>query len=118
MSYIYRDTVSSVGIFPQGHPYTSINYAIKTFRHALALDERRARFRPQTWNEPTAEQEQDLDLDDPVSIMKPRGNTPRDAWVYQPPDRTTADVMEVWFAGGYRGFRETDSLADCPTPYS
>ncbi|KJA24882.1 hypothetical protein HYPSUDRAFT_76229 [Hypholoma sublateritium FD-334 SS-4] len=95
------DTVSSVGIFPQGHPYTSINYAIKTFRHALALDERRARFRPQTWNEPTVEQEQDLDVDDPLTIMKPRGKTSTNTWVYQPPDRTTADVKEVWFAGAH-----------------
>ena len=31
--------------------------------------------------------------------MRPRGNTPRDDWVYQPPDRSPADVKEVWFAG-------------------
>lgn len=76
-----------------------MNYAVKTFRHALALDERRVRFRPQTWNEPTIEREQDLDVDDPNSIIKSRGNTSRDEWEYEPPDRTTTDVKEVWFAG-------------------
>ena len=60
-----RDTVSSVGIIPRTHPYTSVNYAVKHFRHALALDERRARFRPNVWNEPTIEREQDLDVDEP-----------------------------------------------------
>ncbi|KDR69942.1 hypothetical protein GALMADRAFT_76620 [Galerina marginata CBS 339.88] len=96
------DTVSSVGIIPRSHPYTSVNYAVKTFRHALALDERRARFRPQTWNEPTVEREQDLDVDDPHLIMiKKPSDKSRDEWEYQPPDRTTTDVKEVWFTGAH-----------------
>ncbi|KAF9006968.1 hypothetical protein BDQ17DRAFT_251332 [Cyathus striatus] len=92
------DTVSSVGIIPQSHPFTSVNYAIKTFRHALALDERRARFRPNTWNEPTLEREQELDVDEPVLL--PVKET-RDEWVYKPPNRDVADVKEVWFTGAH-----------------
>ncbi|KAG5645630.1 hypothetical protein DXG03_005621 [Asterophora parasitica] len=94
------DTVSSVGIIPQSHPYTSVNYAVKHFRHALALDERRARFRPNVWNEPTLGREQELDIDEP--IIEFPGQNPgisRDDWVYTPPDRDVCDVQEVWFAG-------------------
>lgn len=42
----YRDTVSSVGIIASRTlPFTNSNSSICTFRHALALDERRAKFR-------------------------------------------------------------------------
>jgi hypothetical protein len=68
---------------------------VKTFRHALALDERRARFRPSIWNEPSVEGEE---LDD-EPVIKSRGDTPRDQWVYEPPNRDSTDVKEVWFAG-------------------
>ncbi|KDR69939.1 hypothetical protein GALMADRAFT_160118 [Galerina marginata CBS 339.88] len=154
------DTVASVGIIPQSHPYTSVNYSVKTVRHALALDERRARFRPQTcpntlvcpygavktvraprkskahqnakWTRLrrsgwlccgkefievgvgtrgaggfmddaglSLDREQDLDVDDPNSIINRRGDVPRDDWVYVPPERTLADVKEVWFAGAH-----------------
>ncbi|KAF8642929.1 hypothetical protein AX16_009317 [Volvariella volvacea WC 439] len=94
------DTVSSVGIIPRQQPYTSVNYAVKTFRHALALDECRARFRPNTWNEPTLGKEQELDVDEPdlPSIVTSDSNS-ADDWYYEPPRRNIADVQEVWFAG-------------------
>ena len=41
-----RDTVASVGLLPATLPFTKSNTAIKVFRHALSLDERRAKFRP------------------------------------------------------------------------
>jgi len=40
-SSVIRDTVSSVGIIPKRLPFTRANDAIKFFRHALSLDERR-----------------------------------------------------------------------------
>lgn len=40
------DTVASVGLFPTFLPFTKSNTAIKTFRHALSLDEHRAKFKP------------------------------------------------------------------------
>ncbi|KAF8630318.1 hypothetical protein AX15_002991 [Amanita polypyramis BW_CC] len=94
------DTVSSVGIIPRVHPYTSINYAVKTFRHALALDERRARFRPNVWSEATPAREQELDVD----LLEPDcdgldATQGRDDWQYKAPNRDFADVKEVWFAG-------------------
>jgi len=89
----FRDTVSSVGIVPRSLPYSSQNDGVKIFRHALALDECRARFRPNIWGEPAVVREE---LDDDPDIPQ-RGETPRDEWVYQPPALT--DVKEVWFAG-------------------
>ncbi|KAH8806595.1 hypothetical protein DL96DRAFT_1537019 [Flagelloscypha sp. PMI_526] len=44
------ETVASVGIISgMTLPFTNANTSIKTFRHALALDEHRARFRPNTF---------------------------------------------------------------------
>ncbi|KAK2467670.1 hypothetical protein APHAL10511_000525 [Amanita phalloides] len=113
------DTVSSVGIIPQMHPYTSINYAVKHFRHALALDERRARFRPNVWSELTLEREQELDVD--VPVPKDIGDVDRDTWQYEPPERNHADIKEVWFAGchadvggGSHSTRRNTSLSYIP----
>ncbi|KAF8716690.1 hypothetical protein AX14_012240 [Amanita brunnescens Koide BX004] len=91
------DTVSSVGIIPQPHPYSSIHYCAKYVRHALSLDETRCRFRPDLWCEVTSESEQDLDLY--VPKLQDDGNTKRDDWEYTPPNRDRADVKEVWFSG-------------------
>ncbi|KIL60381.1 hypothetical protein M378DRAFT_130749 [Amanita muscaria Koide BX008] len=93
------DTVSSVGIIPKVHPYTSVNYAVKKFRHALSLDERRARFRPNVWSEITLAREHELDVDIPVTDIPHTGQLNRDDFEYKPPDRDFADVKEVWFAG-------------------
>lgn len=48
-----RDTVNSVGIFPHRLPFTTSNTALKTFRHAVSLDERRAKFKANLYNRPT-----------------------------------------------------------------
>jgi uncharacterized protein (DUF2235 family) len=51
------DTVSSVGLIPRRLPFTTSNTIVHHFRHALALDERRAKFKANTWNMPTKEEE-------------------------------------------------------------
>lgn len=50
------DTVSSVGGFPvpKRLPFTSSNTSVRVFRHAISLDERRAKFRANVYNRPTA----------------------------------------------------------------
>ena len=40
-----RDTVCSVGVIPRTLPFIAHNTAIRTFRHALSLDERRVKFK-------------------------------------------------------------------------
>jgi uncharacterized protein (DUF2235 family) len=44
------DTVSSVGVQSKHLPFTSSNHIVKTFRHALSLDEHRAKFQPNPWH--------------------------------------------------------------------
>ncbi|KDQ08113.1 hypothetical protein BOTBODRAFT_191979 [Botryobasidium botryosum FD-172 SS1] len=47
------DTVSSVGLFYSRQlPFTTSNESIKYFRHALSLDERRAKFQPSLYDHP------------------------------------------------------------------
>ncbi|GAA5932959.1 hypothetical protein JCM3775_005276 [Rhodotorula graminis] len=70
------DTVASVGaVIPRTLPFASGASYIRTFRHALALDEARARYYPQPW------------------IYE-------DALDNEPQDRAS-DVKEVWFAGAH-----------------
>ncbi|KIM40908.1 hypothetical protein M413DRAFT_445679 [Hebeloma cylindrosporum] len=48
------DTVASVGvIMGRTLPFTNSNSSIKTFRHALSLDEHRAKFRPNNYHRPS-----------------------------------------------------------------
>jgi uncharacterized protein (DUF2235 family) len=51
--WVNRDTVDSVGILPKRLPFTTSNTIVHTFRHAVALDERRAKFKTNLWNRPT-----------------------------------------------------------------
>ncbi|KAG1742634.1 uncharacterized protein EDB91DRAFT_1221578 [Suillus paluster] len=49
------DTVDSVGIIPRRLPFTRANDNIRYFRHAMSLDEHRARFKPSRWARLTEE---------------------------------------------------------------
>lgn len=51
-----RDTVDSVGLLPKRLPFTTSNNIVRTFRHAVSLDERRAKFKANLWNRPTAQE--------------------------------------------------------------
>jgi uncharacterized protein (DUF2235 family) len=48
-----RDTANSVGIVPRRLPFTTSNTIVCTFRHAVSLDERRAKSKANLWNKPT-----------------------------------------------------------------
>ena len=56
------DTVSSVGSIwsPKTFPYTARNNAVKNVRHAMAIDEKRAFFRQNLWNETKTFKGQDI----------------------------------------------------------
>jgi len=45
-----------VGLISRRLPFTTSNTIVRTYRHAIALDERRAKFKPNFWNKPTAEE--------------------------------------------------------------
>lgn len=55
--------MNSVGLIPRRLPFTTSNTIVRTFRHAIALDERRAKFKANLWNRPNAK-EQTLSISD------------------------------------------------------
>ncbi|KAL5498608.1 hypothetical protein ACEPAH_1962 [Sanghuangporus vaninii] len=63
------DTVASVGLLPTTLPFTKSNTAIKVFRHALSLDERRAKFRPSIYERITAEEARRGDFKVPLNRL-------------------------------------------------
>lgn len=121
-----RDTVASVGIVPHYLPFVKNNTAIRYFRHALALDERRAKFTP-LYHFSTAQKCEKLEPD-----MKPAAglsalkeatgafagggaeegyeNLSRETAELLKYEKAvneatgqTTDVLEVWFAGAHTG---------------
>lgn len=48
------DTVKSVGLFRPKFPHARLNEDVKFGYHALAIDEKRSKFRPNLWDESTA----------------------------------------------------------------
>ncbi|KAG6867258.1 hypothetical protein C0993_005155 [Termitomyces sp. T159_Od127] len=107
------ETVNSVGLIPRRLPFTTSNQIVRTFRHALALDERRAKFKANLWNRPN-----DTEATLGIQKQKPDGSEHHvghgqngskhghqkgclrkmERKYSDPVDRPT-DVEEVWFAG-------------------
>jgi uncharacterized protein (DUF2235 family) len=73
-----RDTVCSVGVVPQTLPLTDSNAAVRYFRHAIALDERRAAYQVNHWH----------------------SGKPHD---HESVHGEKTNVREVWFAGCHSG---------------
>jgi uncharacterized protein (DUF2235 family) len=84
----YRDTVDSVGIVPKRLPFSTSNTIVKTFRHAVALDERRAKFKANLWNRPT-EAEKHLGLPEPHNTPTGLSLFSKDAAIASQDDLTT-----------------------------
>ncbi|KZT41775.1 hypothetical protein SISSUDRAFT_1042273 [Sistotremastrum suecicum HHB10207 ss-3] len=100
------DTVASVGIIPRELPFTDGNRAIRVFRHALSLDERRVRFQPNHFHNPPRKTLPDdrkikkhqltgtLSQSDAVEGKSVNINAKNTTW-------NETDHMEVWFAGSH-----------------
>ncbi|KAJ7731545.1 hypothetical protein B0H16DRAFT_1772894 [Mycena metata] len=79
------DSVNSVGMVdPIKLAYTATNGIVRTLRHAVALDERRAKFKQNMWSRPKNQL--------PGADAAPNGANANGPSV-------TTDVQEVWFAG-------------------
>jgi len=95
ISFVLRDTVNSVGLFPHRLPLTMTNNSILVYRHAVSLDERRAKFKanlsPQTGGAGKAPQRQDEKPQKEPTLweLETEWNDPNAA----------TDVLEVWFSG-------------------
>ncbi|PPQ95701.1 hypothetical protein CVT26_008382 [Gymnopilus dilepis] len=105
------DTVNSVGLIPRRLPFTTSNTVVKTFRHAIALDERRAKFKANLWNRPNDTEKFLSITDQKIEEMKEKQKHPshnghgRSASLaalerkYTKDWTADTDVDEVWFAG-------------------
>ncbi|KAA1469715.1 hypothetical protein DENSPDRAFT_638958 [Dentipellis sp. KUC8613] len=116
------DTVASVGIiFTKSLPFVTTNRTIKTFRHALSLDEHRAKFRPNLYNRPPPNgspsgtdrspigrifsavrrslDEKVQSLDKVVDEMLDNSSKDDDDKASMTSEKFTTDVKEVWFSG-------------------
>ncbi|KAJ7094734.1 hypothetical protein B0H15DRAFT_938288 [Mycena belliarum] len=97
------DTVNSVGLIPRRLPFTTSNMIVRTFRHAVALDERRAKFKVNLWNRSNEKEKlfsmfeqgntQHTPAEQRAHPTRKKSQYPRD----RPSDQT--DIDEVWFAG-------------------
>ncbi|KAJ6487135.1 hypothetical protein C8R47DRAFT_516070 [Mycena vitilis] len=122
------DTVDSVGIIPKRLPFTTSNSVVRTFRHAVSLDERRAKFKANLWNFPS-DQEKKLGTHTPPPRPNLHFKVPHYSYTMPAPKISThlktsttpeddveqarfekeftkkhhrtrpTDVLEVWFAG-------------------
>ncbi|KAJ7022588.1 hypothetical protein C8F04DRAFT_1137769 [Mycena alexandri] len=122
------DTVDSVGLIPKRLPFTTSNTIVRTFRHAVSLDEHRSKFKANLWNFPS-DQEKKLGIPPtlPATPKRPspkfratlpfptlpplhfKKSTESDDDVEQTKYETSfaqrhhktrpTDVLEVWFAG-------------------
>ncbi|KIO29821.1 hypothetical protein M407DRAFT_226348 [Tulasnella calospora MUT 4182] len=95
------DTVGSVGLFSRHLPFTASNTIVRTFRHALALDEHRAKFRPNPWHRvaPSAA----------AARFDPDRGTPAiDYAARAVSDGSGSDYDEEYYHGKYHGSKETD----------
>ncbi|EDR07337.1 uncharacterized protein LACBIDRAFT_298393 [Laccaria bicolor S238N-H82] len=89
------DTVNSVGYWTtKSLPFTAYNPMVRVFRHAVALDERRAKFRTNLWspNNKILTGTDDSDLSDYQKVVK---NFVEE----QSKGLPTTHVDEVWFSG-------------------
>ncbi|RXW14426.1 hypothetical protein EST38_g11429 [Candolleomyces aberdarensis] len=73
------DTVGSIGFARDELPFSTSDTFIGTYRHAISLDERRAKFQANQWNKPNSVE---------VKLGTPSTR-----------DRLPTDIKEVWFAG-------------------
>ncbi|KAF5358612.1 hypothetical protein D9758_007675 [Tetrapyrgos nigripes] len=135
------DTVNSVGLIPKRLPFTTSNTIIRTFRHAVSLDERRAKFKANLWNRP-AEGEKGLGTK-AVQAAQPDVHKPDHGQsgdpnhdhhkhkrthsqlamerMYSRDHSVQTDIEEVWFSGchcdiggGSVGNEVTSTLARIP----
>ncbi|CAE7233603.1 unnamed protein product [Rhizoctonia solani] len=71
------DTVSSVGLlWPRHLPFTSSNAIVKKFRHAVSLDEHRAKFKQNVWHVDSHSADRDPEQGSPAKRTRPRVASP------------------------------------------
>ena len=93
--FVLRDTVNSVGLFPQRLPLTIANNSILVYRHAASLDERRAKFKANLsrWTGGVEQvpqlQREKYQKERALLELEKEWNNPH----------APTDMLEVWFSG-------------------
>jgi uncharacterized protein (DUF2235 family) len=107
-----------VGFVPKRLPFTTSNTIVRTFRHAVSLDERRAKFKPNLWHLSTSHEELGVQSSNPlvdvisspvlgVKDKKAEKDDKRSSKeevqqifekVYSGKEERLTDVEEVWFS--------------------
>ena len=89
-------------MIPHELPFTTSNTVVKTFRHAISLDERRSKFKANLWNRPQKNEEflsiSDQKIAEEAASGPDHGNTPQqleEIPVYAKSRATPTDVDEV-----------------------
>jgi len=111
------DTVGSVGLIPRRLPFTKSNSHIRYFRHAISLDECRARFKVNLWNRPSEEDQKKgvqkgtmprhhtgpIHPGDTIKSAKSgkSGKSLNDLERQYTDYEKPTDIEEVWFAGAH-----------------
>ncbi|KAF9654138.1 hypothetical protein BDM02DRAFT_6878 [Thelephora ganbajun] len=94
------DTVNSVGLIPHRLPFTISNSSIKYFRHAVSLDERRAKFEANLC--PPGDKDHEFLKgnveEDASKTLRKRPTLQELEKKWSDVSRRT-DVLEVWFSG-------------------
>jgi len=113
---ICRDTVCSVGIMPRTLPFTASNTAIRYFRHAISLDERRAKFKANYYHLTPPEDQKGTKLGEMPRSNHRHPHFRRHHHDHHNKDKSLGeeeyerdhghfetDALEVWFAGSHCG---------------
>lgn len=95
---ILRDSVNSVGLFPNRLPFTIKNSGIRVYRHAVSLDERRTKFKASLTPDTGGEKE------GPRIKQRRWGKPQREESLWDLEKKWSdpyapTDVLEVWFSG-------------------
>ena len=111
-----RDTVCSVGIVPRTLPFTASNTSIRYFRHAISLDEHRAKFKANYYHLRHADDEKGTKLGEmprsnqrhPYFHRRSHHQHHKSKMQSESDDEhdeglTETNVKEVWFAGCHCG---------------
>ncbi|KAL0959550.1 hypothetical protein HGRIS_011264 [Hohenbuehelia grisea] len=93
------DTVSSVGLIPRSLPFANSNKVVKTFRHAIALDERRAKFKANHWTCAHGERHEAPAKKTKHTVSAKSEEQRKLEKLYAKDPEALTNVKEVWFAG-------------------
>ena len=96
--FIPRDTVNSVGLVPKRLPLTGANSGIRVYRHAVSLDEHRAKFMANL-SPHSGGAEEGQQIRERGCKKRQKKPTLRELEKRWSDPYASTDILEVWFSG-------------------